>query len=92
MIQCNLDYGSVLWLQVSNKSHMKFMKSTLISFSRRDTGMYGLNYWERLKEFKLYPGKIPCIVPDQPAIGNIVPSAKDLYENNSNSLIDWSRY
>ena len=53
-IQCHLDYGSILWAPVSEIMDLKKMENVLRSYTRRAIGMDGLNYWERLKKFKLY--------------------------------------
>ena len=57
VVQCHLDYGSILWSPVSDITELKRMESPLRAFTRKGNHMSNLNYWERLKSFKLYSQK-----------------------------------
>ena len=54
LVQCHLDYGSILWAPVSKKTALKYMEGPLRAFTRRGIDMKTKNYWDRLKAFKLY--------------------------------------
>ena len=54
VIQCHLDYGSILWSLLSDITDLKRMESTLRALTRKGSNMSNKNYWERLKSFKLY--------------------------------------
>ena len=54
LIQCHLDYGSVLWAPVDRKGGLMALEKPLRSFTRKSKGMSQCNYWERLKAFKMY--------------------------------------
>ena len=44
-----------------------------------------------LPQFKKLLDEYIETFPDQPAVGDMVPGAKNIYGNPSNSIIDWSR-
>ena len=54
LVQCHLDYGSILWAPVSQKSALIHMEGPLRAYTRPGKNMVGKNYWERLKIFKLF--------------------------------------
>ena len=54
LVQCHLDYGSILWAPIITKSALKYMEGPLCAFTRRGYDMYDKSYWDRLKIFKLY--------------------------------------
>ena len=53
LIQCHLDYGSILWAPYTVKKYLKNMENTLRTFSKRAKGLYNADYWTRLKILKL---------------------------------------
>ena len=53
LVQCHIDYGSVLWAPVSNPKDLRDLEGPLRTFTRKGYGMYEKSYWERLKIFKL---------------------------------------
>ena len=56
LVQCHLDYGNILWAPYNGFGEgwkWSLLESTLREFSRRASGLKDLNYWERLKVFKL---------------------------------------
>ena len=52
LLQCHMDYGSVLWSPVGRKD-VKFQEGPLRTFTKRGKGIYELNYWEHLEVFRL---------------------------------------
>lgn len=54
LIQCHLDYGSILWAPVTGILNIRNMEAPLKAFTKKAKGMHDLNYWERLKNFKLF--------------------------------------
>ena len=53
LVQCHMDYGSILWSPVSNKKDNRDLEGPLRAYTRKGTDMYSKTYWERLKTFKL---------------------------------------
>ena len=54
LVQCHLDYGSVLWAPVNLKGDLKYMEGPLRAFTKKAKNLYNTDYWQRLKLFKLY--------------------------------------
>ena len=54
LAQPHMDYGSILWAPVRNKTELLAAESPLRMLTRMARGCSELNYWERLKVFKLY--------------------------------------
>ena len=54
LVQCHLDYGSVLWAPVNQKGDLKYMEGPLRAFTKKAKNLYNTDYWQRLKLFKLY--------------------------------------
>ena len=54
LVQCHLDYGSVLWAPVDRKGDLIALEKPLRAFTRKAVGLYNQNYWERLESFRLY--------------------------------------
>ena len=52
-VNCHLDYGSILRAPVIGIIIIRNMKALLRAYTKKAKGMYNLNYWERLKNFKL---------------------------------------
>ena len=53
--------------------------------------MYIRTFKGTLPQFKKLLDEYIETFPDQPAVGDMVPGAKNIYGNPSNSIIDWSR-
>ena len=56
LIQCHLDYGNILWAPYSGHGEAwkwKLLEGTLREFTRKGKGLTGLNYWSRLRAFKV---------------------------------------
>ena len=53
IIQCHLDYGNILWAPYSLKYKLRLLESPLREYTRRGKGLQEVNYWDRLKIFKL---------------------------------------
>ena len=53
LIQPHLDYGSVLWSPTDIKYLLLKCEAPLRAFTRKAWGSHGLNYWERLRLFRL---------------------------------------
>ena len=43
LLQCHMDYGSVLWSPVGRKEDVKFQEGPLRTFTKRRKGMYKSN-------------------------------------------------
>ena len=54
LVQCHLDYGSVLWAPVSQIGDLRYMEGPLRAFTKKAKNLYDKNYWQRLEIFKLY--------------------------------------
>ena len=54
LVQCHLDYGSVLWAPVHSICNLRYMEGPLRAFTKKAKGLYDKNYWERLKIFNMY--------------------------------------
>ena len=54
LVQPHLDYGSIIWSPVDSKGELKAFEDPLRSLTKKAEGTSQLNYWERLKIFKLY--------------------------------------
>ena len=56
LVQCHLDYGNILWGPYNyhgEKWKWTLLESPLREFTRKAKGCRDLDYWSRLKEFKL---------------------------------------
>ena len=56
LLQCHMDYGSVLWSPVGRKD-VKFQEGPLRTFTKRGKGIYELNYCQLTggrKDIKFY--------------------------------------
>ena len=54
LIQCHLDYGSVLWAPVDRRRDLIALEKPLRAFTRKAWGLNNQDYWDRLKSFGLY--------------------------------------
>ena len=54
LIQCHLDYGSVLWAPVDRRGDLMALEKPLRAFTRKALGLSNQNYWESLQSFKMY--------------------------------------
>ena len=48
LIQCHLDYGSILWAPVSGIINIRNMEAQLRAYTKKAKGMYYLNYFKLL--------------------------------------------
>ena len=54
MIQTHLDYCSVLWAGLANKTQKRALEGPLRLLTKAAWGLRDKSYWSRLKEFKVY--------------------------------------
>ena len=54
LVQCHLDYGSILWAPVKAIGDLRYLEGPLRAFTKKGQNLHGKNYWERLKIFQLY--------------------------------------